>query len=162
MTGHLVFSTLHANTTTDSVERLIDMDVEPFLVSSTLLAIVGQRLLRRVCSNCKKPYVPIDEEVKEFNLDNNYLSDGSFYKGEGCDKCMRTGYSGQIAAFEVLFITEDIRNLIRARTSAHKMRELALQDGFYSILQDGLLKVHHGITTFDEVRRVLRSEAYIN
>ncbi len=162
MTGHLVFSTLHANSTADSFERLIDMGVEPFLVSSTLLAIVAQRLLRRVCPKCRQPYTPASDELTEFQLDERFLEGADLFKGEGCEKCMQTGYSGRIAAFEVLFVNRRLRQLTKERASADMIRQASLDEGLRTILQDGLDKVRQGLTTFDEVRRVLVAGAEEN
>jgi type IV pilus assembly protein PilB len=155
MTGHLVFSTLHTNSTADSFERLIDMGVEPYLVSSTLLAVVAQRLVRRICSKCRRPYEPTPEEIEEFGLDDSFLSDAVLNKGEGCSHCMGTGYSGRVAVFEVLFVGPRIREIAKDHGRSDAIGQAAVEEGMRTILDDGLDKVRQGITTFDEVRRVL-------
>lgn len=155
MTGHLVFSTLHTNSTADSFERLIDMGVEPYLVSSTVLAVVAQRLVRRICSKCRRPYEPTPEEIEEFGLDDSFLSDAVLNKGEGCIHCMGTGYSGRAAVFEVLFVGPRIREIAKDHGRSDAIGQAAVEEGMRTILDDGLDKVRQGITTFDEVRRVL-------
>ncbi len=155
MTGHLVFSTLHTNSTADSFERLIDMGVEPYLVSSTLLAVVAQRLVRRICSKCRRPYEPTPKEIEGFGLDDSFLSDAVLNKGEGCSHCMGTGYSGRVAVFEVLFVGPRIREIAKDHGRSDAIGQAAAEEGMRTILDDGLDKVRQGITTFDEVRRVL-------
>ncbi|MCK4590515.1 MAG: Flp pilus assembly complex ATPase component TadA [Candidatus Latescibacteria bacterium] len=155
MTGHLVFSTLHTNSTADSFERLVDMGVEPYLVSSTVLAVVAQRLVRRICSKCRRPYEPTPEEIEEFGLDDSFLSDAVLNKGEGCSHCMGTGYSGRVAVFEVLFVGPRIREIAKDHGRSDAIGQAAAEEGMRTILDDGLDKVRQGITTFDEVRRVL-------
>lgn len=155
MTGHLVFSTLHTNSTADSFERLVDMGVEPYLVSSTVLAVVAQRLVRRICSKCRRPYEPTPEEIEEFGLDDSFLSDAVLNKGEGCSHCMGTGYSGRVAVFEVLFVGPRIREIAKDHGRSDAIGQAAVEEGMRTILDDGLDKVRQGITTFDEVRRVL-------
>lgn len=155
MTGHLVFSTLHANSTAETFERLIDMGVESYLVSSTLLVVISQRLMRRVCAKCRKPYTPSAEEIDEFKLTAGFLAGGQFVKGEGCKTCLQTGYQGRVAAYEFLFMSPALRVLIKQRASAEQIHAQALEEGIRTILLDGIEKVQQGITTFDEVRRVL-------
>ncbi len=155
MTGHLVFSTLHTNCTVDSFERLIDMGVEPYLASSTVLAVVAQRLVRRICSKCRRPYEPTPEEIEEFGLDDSFLSDAVLNKGEGCSHCMGMGYSGRVAVFEVLFVGPRIREIAKDHGRSDAIGQAAVEEGMRTILDDGLDKVRQGITTFDEVRRVL-------
>jgi type IV pilus assembly protein PilB len=155
MTGHLVFSTLHANSTHESFERLADMGVEPYLISSTVLGIVAQRLLRRVCPDCRAPYEPSVEEVEEFELDAAYLENAKLQKGAGCQKCMNTGYQGRVAAYEVLFMNSQLRALVKQRAGAAAIRKAFVEAGTRTILADGLDKVRRGITTLDEVRRAL-------
>ena len=157
MTGHLVFSTLHANSTSETFERLADMGAEPFLISSTILAVVAQRLLRRICPDCKAPHVPTPEEIEEFGLDAAYLEDGVFLQGQGCPQCMNTGYRGRIAAYEVLFMTPELRALVKQRAGAAVLRQAFMESGARTMLVDGLDKVRSGITTFPEVRRALVS-----
>lgn len=157
MTGHLVFSTLHANSTAETFERLADMGAEPFLISSTVLAVVAQRLLRRICPDCKAPYTPTAEEIEEFALDASYLEGGVFLKGQGCPQCMNTGYRGRIAAYEVLFMTPELRALVKGRAGAAVLRKAFADSGARTMLSDGLDKVRSGITTFQEVRRALVS-----
>jgi len=153
LTGHLVFSTLHTNSASGTVTRLVDMGVEPFLITSTLEAIVGQRLIRTICPNCKRPYEPTPEEMEEFGVTREDISDVSFFKGAGCDECSYTGYKGRMGIFELLEMTEEVRDLILQRASTDELQAMALHQGMISMRQDGWLKICLGLTTFDEVSR---------
>lgn len=159
MTGHLVLSTLHANSTAEAFERLMDMGLEPYLISSTILAVVAQRLLRCVCESCREPYVVSKEDIEEFSLSTAFLEDGIFSKGSGCKDCMNTGYRGRVAAYEVLFMDGEIRRMVKQKAGAAEIRKYLHGHGSRSILTDGLEKVRLGITTFDEVRKVLMLRA---
>ncbi len=149
LTGHLVFSTLHTTNTATAVSRLIEMDIEPFLLSSSLLLVVGQRLVRRVCKNCAKR-VKVDESLgsilKEYSVDFD-----SYLAGEGCDECLYTGFHGRIPIFEFLEINDDIRRLINKKVDAKAIEEVAKKYGFNSMLEHGFDLVKKGITTPQEV-----------
>lgn len=148
LTGHLLFSTLHTNDAPSAVTRLIDMGVEPYLVSSTLIGVIAQRLVRKICPNCKTPY-PAEADVKE--------STGieTLYKGKGCDYCGNTGYRGRLAIFEVMNVDDALRELITKRATSLEIKE---KSRIRSLRQDGLIKVKKGITTMDEVLRVTQNE----
>jgi type IV pilus assembly protein PilB len=153
LTGHLVFSTLHTNNAASSVTRLIDMGIEPFLITSTLEAVVGQRLIRTICPICKIPYSPTDEELLDFGVTRDQVSDLSFCIGKGCEECAHTGYKGRIGIFEFLVVTDPIRDLILERASADEINRLAIEQGMQTMRQDGWLKICGGLTTFEEVTR---------
>jgi len=153
LTGHLVFSTLHTNSAAGAVTRLIDMGVEPFLITSTLEAVIGQRLVRLICPMCKRPYTPTPEELAEFATTPEEVADITFFHGEGCEECANTGYKGRLGIFELLRVTEEIRELILERAATDEIHELAIKQGMKTMRQDGWLKICLGITTFEEVCR---------
>ncbi len=153
LTGHLVLSTLHTNDAPSAVTRLKDMGIEPFLIASSLEGVIAQRLVRRICENCKEPYRPSEEEVRELGLPRgNY----TFYRGRGCEECLGTGYRGRIGIFEVLELDEELKKLINETQEAGKIREAARKKGFKSMLEDGIEKILKGITTSSEVLSVVR------
>ncbi len=158
LTGHLVFSTLHTNDAAGAVSRLLDFGVEPYLVSSSLIAILAQRLLRRICSFCKETYKPSATELKELAMDPELLKDAQFHQGAGCDKCFDTGYRGRIGIYELMPINEEIRELIYRRESAGKIKKKALQFGMKTLRMDGARKAIAGTTTVAEVLRVTQSD----
>ena len=151
MTGHLVFTTLHANTASAAVARLLDMDIEPFVVSSSLLAVIAQRLARRICSKCKEPYTPSDEELSYYE-ELKRVENAVFYRGKGCERCKHTGYRGRLGIFEVLEINEKINQLILQKALSSDLEKAAQMK---SMVDDGVDKVLKGVTTIDEIRRVL-------
>lgn len=151
LTGHLVFSTLHTNDSPGAIARLIDIGVEPFLISSSLIGIVAQRLVRKICARCTKPYSPDPALMKDLGLQ---LKKSAFMRGEGCQECRGTGYSGRIAIFELLTMDDTIRHLAVSKASASQIRAQALQAGFTQLRHDGLLKASQGLTTLEEILRV--------
>jgi len=159
LTGHLVFSTLHTNSASGTVTRLVDMGVEPFLITSTLEAVVGQRLVRTICPNCKRTYEPKPEELEDFGVKREEVSDVVFYKGTGCDECSYTGYKGRMGIFELLVLTEEIRDLILRRASTDEIQAMALHQGMTTMRQDGWFKICLGLTTFEEVSRQTPQES---
>ncbi len=153
LTGHLLFSTLHTNDAPSAITRLVDMGVEHYLVSSTLIGIMAQRLVRRICPNCKIQY-PITDDIKEeygFNTDH-------LWRGQGCEHCSNTGYRGRIAIFELLIINDELREMITEKASSKELRQKAIELGMRTLREDGLLKVQKAITTLDEVLRVTQVE----
>ncbi len=161
LTGHLVLSTLHTNDAPSAVTRLIDMGIEPFLISSSLLGAVAQRLVRRICPKCKIPYEPNPDELKilEENLrDKVDLKSMTLYKGKGCAFCNNRGYKGRTAIHEIMLIDDEIRELILKKVSKETIRETARKKGMYTLREDGLLKVLNGITTVEEVMRVTAAD----
>ncbi len=153
LTGHLVLSTLHTNSAAATVTRLIDMGVEPFLLTSTLEAIVGQRLIRTICPTCKTPYIPTDEELEEYGVSREEVEDVDFFHGRGCDDCNFTGYKGRAGIFEMMEATEAIRELILQQATTDDIHAMAVHEGMVTMRQDGWLKICLGITTFEEVSR---------
>ena len=151
LTGHLVFSTLHTNDAPGAITRLVDMGVKPFLVATALRAVMAQRLLRRICPECKKPYTPSAAEIKMLRLSPEYLANHQFYKGTGCKKCGHTGYKGRIGIYEIFQITEDIARLVFANESSGVIREAARRAGMRSLRDDAMRKAEAGISTLEEV-----------
>ncbi|HEY5594779.1 MAG TPA: ATPase, T2SS/T4P/T4SS family, partial [Nitrospiria bacterium] len=156
LTGHLVFSTLHTNDAAGAVARLLDMGAEPFLVASSLIEVVAQRLVRKVCAHCRAPFTPTPDLVKALNLDK--LMSGQkevrLVKGAGCQQCRNTGYSGRLGIYELLPIDEGIRNLIVVKASSGAIRNQATQTGFAGLRLHGLTAALKGLTTLEEVLRV--------
>ncbi|ATW23987.1 GspE/PulE family protein [Candidatus Formimonas warabiya] len=157
-TGHMVYSTLHTNDAAGALPRLVDMDVEPFLVASSVVAIVAQRLIRVICPICKKPYeLPNDTPERRFLG----IRDGvpvTLYRGTGCQQCGSTGYRGRMAIQEMLVMTQQQRKLVLARAPANELRQSAIEQGMVTITQDGIQKALIGITTIDEIMRVASTE----
>jgi type IV pilus assembly protein PilB len=153
LTGHLVFSTLHTNDAAGAITRLIDMEVEPYLISSTMEAVIGQRLVRKVCSNCKTAYVPDDRILERLALTRQDVGDQSFYYGTGCGQCNNTGYKGRKGIYEFLSITDPIRELINQRQPTLVIRSKAIELGMRTLRQDGIKNILDGYTTVEEVLR---------
>lgn len=154
LTGHLVLSTLHTNDAPSSIIRLIDMGVEPFLISSSVIGVMAQRLVRKICMHCKKEVKLTSEIMKIFEEYNLSREEIKLYKGEGCRFCNGTGYKGRLGIFELIKITDTLRNLITGSAPLEKIREVALREGMHTLKEDGLRKVGRGITTLEEVIRV--------
>lgn len=161
LTGHLVFSTLHTNDAAGAFTRLIDMGVEPFLVASSLLANMAQRLVRRLCRSCRQPYEPTEEELSQIELTPADLAPhgGILYRPHGCDECNSLGYKGRSGIYELLPVTEGIRHLVMQRADAQAIKRLALQEGMRTLRQDGADKVMTGETSIEEILRVTQREA---
>jgi type IV pilus assembly protein PilB len=153
LTGHLVFSTLHTNDAPSAVTRLIEMGIEPFLVSSSLIAILAQRLVRKICPACKEKYTPSTDVIKNLSAQKD-SKEMQFYKGKGCDDCKNTGYQGRVAIYELLVMTEEIRKLVVKKSSADEIKKKAIEEGMRALREDGLDKIRQGITTVEEVLRV--------
>jgi len=153
LTGHLVFSTLHTNDAAGAVTRLVDMNVAPYLIASTLEAVLGQRLVRTICLNCKEPYLPDDETLGRMDLKREAVGDRQFYYGRGCTKCNGTGYKGRKGVFEYLRVTDPIRDLINERRPTLFIRERARELGMRTMREDAIRNVLDGYTTVDEVLR---------
>lgn len=156
MTGHLVLSTLHTNNALEAIPRLIDMGVEPFLLASTLLLTEAQRLVRRLCPDCKEPYKPSKEEIEMFAKESllNPLPDLSkliFYRPRGCPKCFNIGYKGRVAIYETYFITEEIKKMITAKPDILAIKEVAKKQGRWDLRASGWRKVYQGITSVEEI-----------
>ncbi|MFC1496320.1 GspE/PulE family protein [Candidatus Margulisiibacteriota bacterium] len=153
LTGHLVFSTLHTNDAAGALTRLVEMGVEPFLVSSATTAIIAQRLVRTICSNCKIAQ-PIDPHVKDkFEIFKD-MDVKELYKGKGCKHCHESGLKGRLGIFETLILNNEIREMVLEKAASHRIKEAAIKNGMRTLREDGLLKVVKGKTTLDEVMRV--------
>jgi len=157
LTGHLVFSTLHTNDAASAVTRLIDMGIEPFLVTSSIVAIIAQRLVRVLCPHCKEIYVPDEESLANLGLEKSVLKNNNFYRKKGCNLCMQTGFRGRTAIFEILTVDDEVKKLVLKTSDANQINELALKQGMITLQKDGIDKVLSGITTTEEVLRVTRS-----
>jgi len=158
LTGHLVFSTLHTNDSAGAVSRLLDLGVEPYLVSSSLIAIIAQRLVRKVCPNCKEHVQPSSHELRELGLGESAEHAGNFFVGAGCEKCFQTGYRGRTGIYEMMMIDEETQNLIYKRESAGTIKRFALNTGLQTLRMDGARKVLAGQTTVSEVLRVTQAD----
>ena len=151
LTGHLVFSTLHTNDAPGAVTRLVDMGVKPFLVATSLRAVMAQRLLRRVCKECRQEHTPTAGEIRMLDLSPEYLANHKFYKGKGCPVCGYTGYKGRIGIYEIFLITEDVGRLIFANETSGRIREQARRNGMRSLRDDAMRKAEAGISSLEEV-----------
>jgi len=151
LTGHLVFTTLHTNDAPGAVARLIDMGVEPFLIASSLEGVLGQRLVRKICTGCKTPYEPSEAILRQIGLSVHDVGDKNFYYGTGCDQCNHTGYRGRKGIYELLDVTEPIRELIAQRAPSVVIRQKAIELGMTTLRADGLRSIFDGETTIEEV-----------
>ena len=151
LTGHLVFSTLHTNDAPSAVPRLIDIGVQPFLVASSIRAIMAQRLVRRLCSNCKQPAELSETEMRALRIDPGQMSDAQVMKPGGCEHCRNTGYKGRMGIFEIFIIDDDVRHMINNRSSTLSLRQRARELGMRTLREDGVRKVLAGVTSADEV-----------
>lgn len=159
LTGHLVLSTLHTNDAPGAVSRLLDMGVESFLIASSMAGVLAQRLLRTVCVKCKEPYKPPADAIKRLGISGDILdrSDVTFYRGRGCEYCKGSGYKGRTGVYELMPITDKIRELILARASSYAIREAAIEAGMHTLKDDAMEKILLGITTLEESLRVIYS-----
>jgi type IV pilus assembly protein PilB len=151
LTGHLVLSTLHTNDASGAVTRLVDMGVEPFLISSTLLAVLAQRLIRKVCKNCRTPFEPTESQLAQLNLSPHDLGDRSFFYGRGCPACNDNGYKGRKGIYELLVVTDPVRNLINERAPTVVVRQKAIEMGMVTLRDDGLRNIFDGESTVEEI-----------
>jgi general secretion pathway protein E len=154
LTGHLVFSTLHTNDAASSITRLIDMEMEPFLVSSSVIAIIAQRLIRILCPDCKEPYVPDDESLERVDIAGDVVDNRKIFRNTGCPACMNTGYKGRTAIFEMMVLNDPLKKLILKTSDSNTIKENAVNYGMMTLMQDGARKVLEGITSIEEVYRV--------
>jgi general secretion pathway protein E len=186
LTGHLVLSTIHTNDAPGALTRLVEMDIEPFLVASSLIGIQAQRLVRLLCPHCKELYVPNRDELEElaFNIDDPYsvgkpprsavykaawqklrpitpLSDDRFmlYRAVGCDECLGTGYRGRTGVYELVMVTDEIRLNVLKNADSNTIKRVAHEEGMISLRDDGIRKVVAGVTTIEEVVRVTHEDA---
>ncbi|MDJ0830298.1 MAG: type II secretion system ATPase GspE [Desulfobacterales bacterium] len=158
LTGHLVFSTLHTNDSASAITRLVDIGVEPFLISSSVLAVVAQRLIRVLCIDCKKPFKPDMGALKTIGIATDQLKNRALYKAVGCERCFNTGYRGRIGIFEIMTMNDQIKSLIVQTHDSNRIKMESLQHGTVSLRQDGIAKVLRGVTTIEEVMRVTQND----
>jgi general secretion pathway protein E len=158
LTGHLVFSTLHTNDSAGAITRLIDMKIEPFLISSSVMAILAQRLVRVLCKECREPYQITSAEIAELEYKTG-AEGATVYRAKGCEACFQTGYFGRSAIYELLTVDDEIRQLIMKNTDASTVKALAVEKGMRTLRQDGAAKVLEGVTSVEEVVRVTQKEA---
>src|SRR5439155_5581999 len=154
LTGHLVLTSLHATDTAAAVHRFLDMGIEAFLVASSTVAVVGQRLVRRICQSCRVPYEPTDEELA-FWLEAGGPNKEKFWIGEGCNLCANTGYQDRIGVYELLRVTPEIKRLIVGWATQEEIRRMAISQGMRTLLQEGLALVNSDTTSISEVIRVI-------
>ena len=157
LTGHFVLSTIHTNDASSCPNRLIDMGVQPFLIASSLIGVLAQRLIQTLCDECKVPNTPTSEELELMDVES-IPGDATIYKANGCPKCNHRGYSGRTTVCELLMITDEIRPLILAKSDAATVKKSAVQQGMRTLRQDGIQKVFRGITSFEEIIRVINEE----
>lgn len=162
LTGHLVLSTLHTNSAAATITRLIDMGVEPFLIASTIIAVMAQRLVRRLCDVCKQPYKPTEEILRRLDITSEEAKKITFYEPVGCENCSQTGYKGRLAIFEIMVMTQPIARLTMERADTAVIQRQAVIDGLSLLLQDGLRKVKQGLTSIEEVLSVASTQEGIS
>ena len=155
LTGHLVFSTLHTNDSSTALTRLVDMGVQPFMVASSLIGILAQRLVRTVCPDCREPYVPTDEEMAQIGLKREQIPrPGFIYRPRGCPRCLSTGYTGRSGIYEIMRIDESVQHLVLRNADSNTIKKAAQARGMLTLREDGAVKVASGITTIEEIMRV--------
>ena len=159
LTGHLVFTTLHTNDAPSSIARLLDLGVEPFLITATLEGVVAQRLVRKICSNCKEEYSPSEQQLMELALTPEDVTGRVFYFGKGCDYCNNTGYKGRLALFEIMVLDDDMRDMIMNSASSAVLKAESKKRGMRTLREAGLLAIYDGITTIEEVVRETLGES---
>jgi general secretion pathway protein E/type IV pilus assembly protein PilB len=158
LTGHLVFSTLHTNDAPGAITRLIDQGVKPFLVASSVRAVLAQRLVRKICPDCREAYVPRPDETRSLDLHEHDIKNVQFFRGKGCVSCNNTGFRGRIGIFELIVIDDELQKMIFQKTSSTEIRRRARQLGMKTLREDGIMKVFGGITTINEVVRVTQGD----
>jgi type II secretory ATPase GspE/PulE/Tfp pilus assembly ATPase PilB-like protein len=156
LTGHLVLSTLHTNDAAGAIPRLLDMKIEPFLLSSAMAGVLAQRLVRRICEKCRQPVEPPAEVIDQLEL---ATARGGYARGSGCRACGNTGYRGRVGIFEVFEVTDPIRDLVAARAPAEELGRAARREGMRTLREDALAKAAEGLTTLEEVLRVTKRDA---
>jgi len=153
LTGHLVFSTLHTNDAPSAIARLLDLGLEPFLVTATLEGIIAQRLVRKICMNCKAEYTPGEEQLMELELRLDDVQGRKFWYGKGCDACNNTGYRGRLGIYEIMTLDDDMRDMIVKHASTQVLRAESRKRGMKTLRQAGLMSIYDGVTTIEEVVR---------
>jgi type IV pilus assembly protein PilB len=157
LTGHLVLSTLHTNDAPATIVRLSDMGVEPFLISASVIAVVAQRLARKLCEKCKEPFSPPEDVIRRLGMKEDDISNNTFYRPVGCENCNQRGYKGRTGVYELLSLSEEVGEMIVRRAPVSEIAQVAIAAGMTTLLQDGMAKARLGITSLDEVLRVVSS-----
>jgi len=161
LTGHLVLSTLHTNDAPSAVTRLLDIGVEPYLVSSSVIGVIAQRLVRKICERCRQEYKPREDELLRIGIKPEQVKDGVLWRGRGCSHCLGTGYWGRTGIFEILVVDDDIRSLVVKRAGSNTIKQLAVEKkGMKTLRMDGAQKVLEGVTTPQEVLRVTQLDVF--
>ena len=156
LTGHLVISTIHSGVSAGAFTRLINMEIEPFMLASSIIAVMGLRLVRRVCPNCSQPYEPTPSQLKV--IPESLIAGAQFHRGGGCDQCAQTGYSGRLPVSELLLANEPFREAVLKRVPTSALEEIAIQNGMRTLWQNGLQRAMTGQTTLEETLRVLAAD----
>ncbi len=156
LTGHLVFSTLHTNDAPTAITRMVDMGVPGYLVASSVVAILAQRLVRTICPKCRVRHTPSEAAIRESGLTKEQIVDATFMRGKGCNSCQKTGFRGRVGIYEMLIVNSKVREMIFANAPAQEIRKYCMSQGMATLYQDGLNKVMKGFTTFEEVYRVAK------
>ena len=153
LTGHLVFSTVHTNSAPATITRLIEMGIEPFLVSSTIIGVLSQRLVRRICKDCKESYHPHPEQLRELGIkeESFHKISNNFYRGKGCNNCRNTGYRGRLGIHELLEMSDSVKNIILENSDANAIKKQGLKEKMVTLRRDGVNKILHGLTTAEEI-----------
>jgi len=154
LTGHLVFSTLHTNDAASAITRLVDIRVEPFLISSSVIAVIAQRLIRVLCDHCKRPHLPDELSLKTVGITKDQIELATIYQSCGCEKCLKTGYSGRIGIFEILVLDDTLKSLVLKTFDSNQIKNAALNQNMITLRQDGIQKILEGVTTIEEVLRI--------
>jgi len=157
LTGHLVFSTLHTNDSAGAITRLVDIGVEPFLISSSVIAVIAQRLVRVLCDKCKEPYRPDEATIREMGLDPEKAGDLVLYRAGACPNCFHSGYKGRVGIYEIMELNSTLQNLILKTHDSHQIKNESLRMGMTTLYEDGIKKVLNGVTTIEEVLRVTQT-----
>jgi type IV pilus assembly protein PilB len=159
LTGHLVFSTLHTNDAPSAVTRLVDIGVQPFLIASSVIAVMAQRLVRTCCPKCKEPYVPMDSELRAAGITAEMAEKATFMKGKGCSHCRQMGYRGRLGIYEMMKMNSTLRELTFAQAPTQEIRRKARAGGMRTLLEDGVIKAMKGITTIEEVISICHADS---
>jgi general secretion pathway protein E len=154
LTGHLVFSTLHTNDSASAITRLVDIGIEPFLLSSALKAVIAQRLVRVLCDQCREAYTPNAAALKTLGISPEEARGKMFYRPRGCPACFHTGYRGRVCIMEMLLIDDQLKTLILQTSDSNRIRSAAMEQKMISLRQDGIEKIFKGITSIEEVIRI--------
>jgi general secretion pathway protein E len=156
LTGHLVFSTVHTNDSASTITRLVDIGVEPFLISSALIAVIAQRLIRVLCKDCREPFTPDEIALKSVGITADQIQNNTLYRAKGCDKCVE-GYRGRMGLFEIMVLDDALKSLIARTYDANRIKSEAIKRKMITLRQDGIQKVLDGHTTIEEVLRVTQT-----